>query len=87
MVADSSSHDSATTENDGDGEILGETQGKRRDATWPLGVYVLLLATKRLIVNANFFTKLVCDYAVAIVVVCKDIPTLSLVAYISRCWT
>ena len=31
MVADSSSHDSATTENDGDGEILGETQGKRRD--------------------------------------------------------
>ena len=67
MVADSSSHDSATTENDGDGEILGETQGKRRDATWPVAW--------------------VCDYAVAIVVVCKDIPTLSLVAYISRCWT
>ena len=48
MVADSSSHDSATTENDGDGEILGETQGKRRDATWPVGVYILLLATERL---------------------------------------
>ena len=48
MVADSSSHDSATTENDGDGEILGETQGKRRDATWPVavGVYILLLATE-----------------------------------------
>ena len=30
MVADSSSHDSATTENDGEGEILGEMQGKRR---------------------------------------------------------
>ena len=44
MVADSSSHDSATTDNDGDGEILGETQGKRRDATWPVavGVYILL---------------------------------------------
>ena len=37
MVADSSSHDSATTENDGDDEILGETQEKRRDATWPVG--------------------------------------------------
>ena len=46
MVADSSSHDSATTENDGDGEILGETQGKRRDATCPVGVYILLLATE-----------------------------------------
>ena len=46
VVADSSSHDSATTENDGDGEILGETQGKRRDATWPVGVYILLLATE-----------------------------------------
>ena len=46
MVAESSSHDSATTENDGDGEILGETQGKRRDATWPVGVYILLLATE-----------------------------------------
>ena len=48
MVADSSSHDSATTENDGDCEILGETQGKRRDATWPggVGVYILLLATE-----------------------------------------
>ncbi len=31
MVADSSSHDSATTENDGDGEILGETQESERD--------------------------------------------------------
>ena len=85
MVAESSSHDSATTENDGDGEILGETQGKRRDATWPVGVYILLLATE--LRTRTFFTKLVCDYAVAIVVVCKDIPTLSLVAYISRCWT
>ena len=46
VVADSSSHDSATTENDGDGEILGETQGKRRDATCPVGVYILLLATE-----------------------------------------
>ena len=46
MVADFSSHDSATTENDGGGEILGETQGKRRDATWPVGVYILLLATE-----------------------------------------
>ena len=45
MVADSSSHDSATTDNDGDGEILGETQGKRRDATWPVGVYILLFFT------------------------------------------
>ena len=45
MVADSSSHNSATTENDGDGEILGETQGKSRDATWPVGVYILLLAS------------------------------------------
>ena len=46
VVADSSSHDSATTDNDGDGEILGETQGKRRDATCPVGVYILLLATE-----------------------------------------
>ncbi len=29
VVADSSSHDSATTENDGEGEILGEMHGKR----------------------------------------------------------
>ena len=66
MVADSSSHDSATTENDGE------------------GVYILLLATE-LRTGTFFFTKLVCDYAVAIVVVCREIPKLS--AYISRYWT
>ena len=27
-------------------KILGETQGKRRDATCPVGVYILLLATE-----------------------------------------
>ena len=32
-------------------------------------------------------TKLVCEYTADIVVVCRDIPTLSLVAYICRCWT
>ena len=51
-----------------------------------VGVYILLLATE-LRTRTFSFTKLVCDYAVAIVVVCRDIPTLSLVAYISRCWT
>ena len=55
MVADSSSHDSATTENDGDGEILGETQGKPRDATWPVGVYILLLVTERVNCEREFF--------------------------------
>ena len=30
VVVDSSSHGSATTENDGEGELLGEMQGKRR---------------------------------------------------------
>ena len=55
MVAESSSHDSATTENDGDGEILGETQGKRRDATWPVGVYILLLATELLNCERELF--------------------------------
>ncbi len=49
-----------------------------------VGVYILLLATE--LRSRTFFTKLVCDYTVAIVVVCRDIPTLSLVAYISRCW-
>ena len=47
-----------------------------------VGVYILLLATE--LRTRTLFTKLVCDYAVAIVVVCRGIPTLSLVA---RCWT
>ena len=44
-----------------------------------VGVYILLLATE--LRTRTFFTKLVCDYAVAIVVVCRDIPTLSLVPW------
>ena len=55
VVADSSSHDSATTENDEHGEILGEMQGKRRDATWPVGVYILLLATEWLNCERELF--------------------------------
>ena len=59
-----------------------------RRGPWVFTNYILLLATEWLNCERElFFTKLVCDYAVAIVVVCKDIPTLSLVAYISRCWT
>ena len=81
MVADSSSHDSSTTENDEEGEILGEMQGKGRRRGC-LHFFTLLETELR---TQFFFTKLVCDYAVAIVVVCRDITTLSLVAYISRC--
>ena len=61
MVADSSSHDSATTENDGDGEILGETQGKRRDATCPVGVYILLLAKQCLLASGHSSSARTCD--------------------------
>ncbi len=55
MVADSSSHDFATTENDGEGETLCEMQGKRRSGC-------LHFTFSDWIANANFFdTKLVCD--------------------------
>ena len=45
-------------------------------------VYIRILATE--LRTRKCVTKLGCDYAVAIVVVCRGIPTLSLVAYICR---
>ena len=48
-------------------------------------VYIRILATPTdYCGRESFISKLVCDYAVAIVVVCRDIPTLSLVDYICR---
>ena len=83
MVADSSSHDSATKENNGEGEMRGSAEA---------GVYLLLqrlnslqTRTKTKRPSLLISTKLVCDYAVVIVVVCRDIPKLSLVAYVCRC--
>ena len=79
MVADCSSYDSATTENDGEVDM----QGKRRSACClhsNLSDADCIADAKVLLLNWSATTL----WLLSIVVVCRDIPTLSLVDYICR---